>query len=557
MASPYRRNESPNSTSYLQASTSSSRSGPASPMQTSTGLDSQFSFPPNPYSFPASHSNSSATTGGVISPLIHPTPSTTARFHEALALRQPSTSSLNLSTSPTSSASSGKTDIFPANLTTPTRDQAFYTLQRELGVGSSTQNTVRGSSPSLGKSAMGMMRGRNEGDGDLLDGNVEFSEAIYASEQRKNTSYRPAEEEKRSDYGFADDSFEDSGGRGMGSGIGRPASMDMAGNEFDRFGFPLPPRSLPPTIDTSRQFAAAIISPASKGRSPRTYPAPLLLSRDRPFGGTQSGIPPPLTVRKSSNSPSTNFGSSSSNYAPPPRKLWASNPPSSPLPAPPTLEGSRFPQQPYQQHRYQQSSTSSATHPYNSQSSIIYRTESPNTSTTALSASTSNYSSALGPSSSASLASLSNSLNSEPPITSQALLLYVLSLRSSSTSSSYQSRTNPPSSSTTSHLNHQRVQSSGSATSEGDEATTIVERLNGKLDVVDLSHKRIADIPLDVIEEMSDEVEKLALGYNLLRSLPPQLAALQSLRYLNIRVNMLTVFPQIVRMLSFQGGGQR
>ena len=77
----------------------------------------------------------------------------------------------------------------------------------------------------------------------------------------------------------------------------------------------------------------------------------------------------------------------------------------------------------------------------------------------------------------------------------------------------------------------------------------------GRLDTVDLSHKRIAEVPQEVIDELRDEVEKLALGYNLLRDLPPGFAALGSrLRYLNVRVNMLTVFPQVVSRRSRPAG---
>ena len=69
-----------------------------------------------------------------------------------------------------------------------------------------------------------------------------------------------------------------------------------------------------------------------------------------------------------------------------------------------------------------------------------------------------------------------------------------------------------------------------------------------KLDTVDLSHKRIAEVPVEVVDELKNEVEKLALGYNLLRDLPPHFAGLGNrLKYLNIRVNLLTIFPAVVR----------
>lgn len=68
-----------------------------------------------------------------------------------------------------------------------------------------------------------------------------------------------------------------------------------------------------------------------------------------------------------------------------------------------------------------------------------------------------------------------------------------------------------------------------------------------KLDTVDLSHKRIAEVPVEVVDELKNEVEKLALGYNLLRDLPPHFAGLGNrLKYLNIRVNLLTIFPAVL-----------
>ncbi|KAI5478365.1 RAM signaling pathway, SOG2 [Pseudohyphozyma bogoriensis] len=68
----------------------------------------------------------------------------------------------------------------------------------------------------------------------------------------------------------------------------------------------------------------------------------------------------------------------------------------------------------------------------------------------------------------------------------------------------------------------------------------------GRLDTVDLSHKRIAEVPVEVIEELGNEVEKLALGYNLLKELPMRFGELGRLRYLNIRVNLLSTFPQVL-----------
>jgi hypothetical protein len=102
--------------------------------------------------------------------------------------------------------------------------------------------------------------------------------------------------------------------------------------------------------------------------------------------------------------------------------------------------------------------------------------------------------------------------------------------------------------------NHQRIRSAGS-TGESDQTTQgrTAERSPSRsgstprLDTVDLSHKRIADVPIEVVEELKNEVEKLALGYNLLKDLPSYFVGFGSrLKYLNVRVNLLTTFPAVV-----------
>ncbi|GAA93488.1 uncharacterized protein L969DRAFT_89263 [Mixia osmundae IAM 14324] len=67
------------------------------------------------------------------------------------------------------------------------------------------------------------------------------------------------------------------------------------------------------------------------------------------------------------------------------------------------------------------------------------------------------------------------------------------------------------------------------------------------LETVDLSHSRIAEVPAEVIDVLEGTVQRLALGYNYLTALPACFVSLgTSLRYLNVRVNMLSVFPAVL-----------
>lgn len=101
---------------------------------------------------------------------------------------------------------------------------------------------------------------------------------------------------------------------------------------------------------------------------------------------------------------------------------------------------------------------------------------------------------------------------------------------------------------------HQRIRSAGSTAepdSTADDRSLSRTSSVTRLDTVDLSHKRIADVPMEIVEELKDEVEKLALGYNLLKDLPSYFVGFGSkLKYLNVRVNLLTVFPAVVRTLA-------
>ncbi|KAA8900660.1 RAM signaling pathway protein-domain-containing protein [Sphaerosporella brunnea] len=60
---------------------------------------------------------------------------------------------------------------------------------------------------------------------------------------------------------------------------------------------------------------------------------------------------------------------------------------------------------------------------------------------------------------------------------------------------------------------------------------------------LDLSHQKIASIPIEVIELIKDEIERLALAHNQLSSFPTEFSSLPRLRYLNLRSNFLREFP--------------
>ncbi|KAI5778241.1 RAM signaling pathway protein-domain-containing protein [Geopyxis carbonaria] len=66
---------------------------------------------------------------------------------------------------------------------------------------------------------------------------------------------------------------------------------------------------------------------------------------------------------------------------------------------------------------------------------------------------------------------------------------------------------------------------------------------------IDLSHAKIANIPLEVIELIKDEIERLALAHNQLSSFPNEFASLPRLRYLNLRSNFLKEFPTALTRL--------
>ncbi|GAA5841186.1 hypothetical protein JCM11251_003230 [Rhodosporidiobolus azoricus] len=428
------------------------------------------------------------------------------------------------------------------------------------------------------------------------------------------------------------------GGTSSASGLGRPASIALEQTD-DSMAFLLaPPPSFEATTASSKQFAAASASdqprhlPAQQqkerdrtGRE-RIFPAPLLLQSGRSFSGSgtdrnggqaalgtsagpSSPIFPPIQPLSIARRPSATassaalpqFGSASTTTSPSQsyQRSWAPRDRGGEREGPMNPPDGSHSRLAY--HRRQQSSTSSISHgsylPYNTSYSYSYEprhqpTASTSTSSTASpsvgsgrnaqafpTASTS--STALpttavhAPSSSTASTSATAATSLEPPITAQALLLHILSLRSASSPMALSQSQGPLSRSGTPLYSaaaggagaafHQRIRSASSTTSadpDGAGSTVSISSAltaNGRnrddrspsrgarLDTVDLSHKRIADVPAEVVEELRDEVEKLALGYNLLKDLPPHFSGLGTrLKYLNVRVNMLTTFPAVL-----------
>ncbi|KAK4051332.1 RAM signaling network component [Microbotryomycetes sp. JL201] len=317
----------------------------------------------------------------------------------------------------------------------------------------------------------------------------------------------------------------------------------------------------PPNTDTSSgaAYAGAALGelPRSASRQ-RSYPAPLLLARDKsrtgpgppsPVGAT---FPPPRKLSTSAGSlpasaPAPTFTSARSHNRSAPSSVPAAQSASQQSDGPRTTLA-------YERHHAKTSSTSSFTqlaspfHATQSSQPFSQSFISPSSSQTLPSLSQST-SSITAPSTSASSTSTAAS---EPPITPQALLLHVLSLRSASSAPLTLSQSQGPSLRPSTPLepvsgaSHQRIKSAGSTNSDHDGEAQAKASDLGKLDTVDLSHKRIAEVPIEVINELKGEVEKLALGYNMLKELPSQFGMLgNKLRYLNIRVNAFSTLPAV------------
>lgn len=492
------------------------------------------------------------------------TSNSAARFHAAYASlpstsRHASQTSISSITSDSSSGGLlGATDVTPS----PSSNRAFEALQRELG-GPDAARASSDDVPSASRVALSGAR----------DGARLYDEPEQLDTLREAPTARSGEDSSAPYRARANGS-----GHEGGSG---PSSLDSSTGSL-----------VPGTAPDS-------YSQRGRERRPgeRIFPAPLLLKSDRSYSsGGGAGPPPmnspffpptaPLSVpRRPSTSTGTSLGSSGpSSSSSSSTREWARrdgmmNPP------PPPSEASSRSALPYQRHRQQQSSTSSLSHgsylPYNNSFSYEPR----QTAASAFASSSSDAQPASASSSarnptppstglSASTSSTLSPAAAEAPISAQALLLDVLSLRSAASPMSLSQSQGPLSRSTTPLLaaaGHQRIRSAGSSGSAEREppssssstparpaedrstarAGPVAPYRSGsgpKLDTVDLSHKRIADLPLEVINELRDEVEKLALGYNLIKDLPAHFVQLGTrLKYLNIRVNLLTTFPAVVR----------
>jgi len=546
-----------------------------------------------PHVFPASSSSSStsydrslpATSYAGVATAI-PTSSSTARFHEALANRP----FANRHASKTSASSIDSAAAYdPLDTTSPMGDRAFDAMQRELG-GPPGQQGLGFIEPSSGYG------GATREMGKLHEEPEEYQE--YGRSRSANGMRNVEEEYARGQHGR--------GGRGsnpsqdFGSHTGKPASLDLDTS----MAFLLsPPTSYDNPTASAKQFAAAA-SEGSKAvpRNGRVFPAPLLLK-----GGVSNPSSPvfthttPLSIPRrpsassggggagSHGSPSLgqfsgrSWGTSSTSRVE--REREREGPMGPPLSTSMSSGESSRSNLPYQRHRSQQSSTSSISQgsylPYNnntySYSTSGTRHQNNTSSSTGSTSSPSLGSTPQPPIPSSSSSSLSNmgpplipppaappptlstsSATSDPPISSQALLLHIHSLRSAASpmalSQSQGPLPRPSAPLLGQQQNHQRIRSAGS-TGESDQTTQgrTAERSPSRsgstprLDTVDLSHKRIADVPIEVVEELKNEVEKLALGYNLLKDLPSYFVGFGSrLKYLNVRVNLLTTFPAVV-----------
>ncbi|KAK4702891.1 hypothetical protein P7C70_g3328, partial [Phenoliferia sp. Uapishka_3] len=585
----------------LNVSTSSSRSrsnSSSSPLASPSNTN--FAFPAAPYSAISSSPSSSRLGNGNSSSSPYQSASSsasTSRFHDALSAF-PTASARHQPNSSTSSEESIKSDggpsfRFPTGSASPTTSKAFDGLQREFSTDSlngwgnkeARAPRSRDPSPQFGRSGSAGGGPRFYDEPETLE---DSSQNQTWRDPRRGGTYQQhsfsREGSTASEFSEALDHVAGAGLATNGSldnvagimgGFGRPASMDMSGDVVEgAFDFLLspPPSHLDPTLGNGIGKPGVFPSPNTtpKGKErvfptrERTFPAPLLLSRDRPFGGTSSPVPgiattAPLSLpRKSSVSTGSSPGNGNAfpqhHQSSGPGVLPRSSSPWSTTTPPTSIDMLPRANPPYQRHAAKTSSSLSQ-----SQSSITYNhSQSPSVSSNVTASPViSNHSTMSSFASDHLTASSSSSLQhatslSDAPLPPQALLLHVLSLRSASAPMSLSQSQGPATptgniSFAQHRVDHQRIRSVGSTTESGDREEP--ERRNSgsaKLDTVDLSHKRIAELPVEVIRELSEEVEKLALGYNLLRELPREFGAFAKLRYLNVRVNLLTTFPQVL-----------
>ncbi|GAA5857814.1 hypothetical protein JCM8547_005990 [Rhodosporidiobolus lusitaniae] len=556
-----------------------------------------------PFSFPQS------STAPIPPPI-----ASVSRFNAAFAALPSSSSSRHNTQSSISSVASDSSLRFrahhPEENESASGDRAFDAFQRELS----------GSDVGTGGRGLGLMEDTPaRGMGPNYPREMG---RLYEEPEEYDTPRGGLRNGREEDGPVRSDETLRGGGANGRSGGSRPVSMDVDNSmAFLRS----PPPSFEPTSSSAKQFAAAAATDAPKQKDrlarDRTFPAPLRLGSDRSYylngGGTGSPgqpaspvFPPvaPLSIPRRPSATAASITSSAASSVASPgssyQRGWQRNEREGPM-APPDGSTSRL-----AYHRRQQSSTSSLSHggsylPYNNSYSYEPRHQ-PNASTSTSSTaspsvgsgrntnafptpSTSTVTlpsfppSSLHGSSSSTPAPSTAATSPEPPISAQALLLHVLSLRSASSPMALSQSQGPLSRSNTplysAPSSHARIHSASSSTSADPHSTTTglsaslaapleSERArspsgrpgqNGstssgtypgllpKLDTVDLSHKRIADVPVEVVEELKNEVEKLALGYNLLKDLPISFTMLgHRLKYLNVRVNMMTSFPAVL-----------
>ncbi|PWN53548.1 hypothetical protein IE53DRAFT_338588 [Violaceomyces palustris] len=136
--------------------------------------------------------------------------------------------------------------------------------------------------------------------------------------------------------------------------------------------------------------------------------------------------------------------------------------------------------------------------------------------------------------------SLSPALTQQRPISEPELLAIVVEkrLKASSTRVKEKDEARPNTQHSSSPLNPGGGQQSQSENS---------------IDTLDLCHHKIETVPEGLTDIIKDDVVRLALGYNLIASLPSNFGQLACVRYLNIRANNIAEFPDVVcRMPSLE-----
>ncbi|GAA5880561.1 hypothetical protein JCM3774_002010 [Rhodotorula dairenensis] len=523
------------------------------------------------------------------SPSVSPTNTTASRFHAALESRSSSRHAYRDSISSETSDIDGPGHALGARDSyLPNGNRMFDALQRELSLkeglaalASPSESQDFDASP-FAAPLTAAIGGRDGGGGD--DDDTSHQLGTLRGLPRSRREYLNG---SRALWGPSQDDLVSFGESGA---LSRP--LPDGGAELSAHTAATgPPIPLVPSGDSLNELSSSTEGPRSRERrvGERVFPAPLLLRSDRSYspssGGTatastsssSSAYLPPTAPLSFQRRPS---GSNVGGDAAPPRE-WPRRDASNSS----GLSNSTRSALPYQSHRQQQSSTSSVSYgsslPYSTSPSYESRSVALSISTSPVSytrsavASITPHSSTLPTPLTTSNAPLpwsaaaashapsgSATSTSDGAMTAQALLLHIHSLRSASSPMALTRSLGPSSSSTKADpAGHQRGRSAegGGAPLDGDtmipsvlstgsqERPSTSSHVRSRLDTVDLSHRRIAEVPVEVVDELKNEVEKLALGYNLLRDLPPQFAQFGNrLKYLNIRVNLLTTFPAVL-----------